>query len=155
MADKTSATTATASSSKEKITAVEQIKTALEANARSATFACGGSIGSKPVQIRFGESGQGITLDLPSHDANSTEFDAFLKTSQPATFAHAGKEVLDEDYRKAGKLDRGSFATDFCPYESGIVDTIAQMLVPQTKHFKHARSVKVRPSVLRLGLAYD
>ena len=36
-----------------------------------------------------------------------------------------------------------AFATDFWPYATGIVDTIAQMLAPQMQHSKHLRSIKV------------
>jgi hypothetical protein len=49
---------------------------------------------------------------------------------QPASFGLNGDDVLDETYRKAAKMNRSSFAIDFCPYEVGIIDTIAQMLLP-------------------------
>jgi hypothetical protein len=137
-------------------TLLEEIKASLATHARSATFACGGSIpllaSSKtsnasssfgPFQIRYGNSGSGITLVVPDSNASSQEFQELLKISQPATFARAGEEVLDEDYRKAGKLDRGHFATDFCPYTTGIVDTLTQILLPQTKQSTHDRSIKV------------
>jgi hypothetical protein len=138
---------------------MEQIKASLATHARSATFACGGSIGiqqtstnitpeisshSPPVQIRYGSNGLGSTLSIPGSESTSKEFKELLHVSLPATFARAGEEVLDEEYRKAGKLDRGHFATDFCPYATGIVDTLTQMLLPQTKQSKHNRSIKVR-----------
>ena len=55
-----------------------------------------------------------------------------MHACQPATFGHNGKDVFDELYRKATKMDRSAFSTDFCPYEVGIIDTIAQMLLPNT-----------------------
>jgi hypothetical protein len=137
---------------------MEEIKASLDIHARSATFACGGATPIKTtpagsttetiaftpsVQVRFGSNGLGNTLDIPGSEPSSTEFKELLKISQPATFARAGEEVLDEDYRKAGKLDRGCFTTDFCPYAVGIVDTLTQMLLPQTKQSKHVRSIKV------------
>jgi hypothetical protein len=128
---------------------MEQIKDSLATHARSATFACGGSIPieqhfySPPVQVRFGSNGLGSILTLPGSEPSSREFKDLLNGSEPATFARAGEEVLDEDYRKAGKLDRGHFATDLCPYAIGIVDTLTQMLLPQTKQSKHNRSIKV------------
>lgn len=137
-------------------TLMEDIKSSLANHARSATFACGGSLPIKgcaivsgnfssptPVQVRFGLNGLGSTLNFPGSDASSEEFKQLLRLSPPATFARGGEEVLDEDYRKAGKLDRGRFATDFCPYESGIVDILTQILLPQTKQSKHVRSIKV------------
>lgn len=137
---------------------MEQIKASLATHARTATFACGGSIPidrkstnvtteisshSPPVQVRYGSNGLGSTLNLPGSEPSSTEFKELLNVSLPATFARAGEEVLDEDYRKAGKPDRGHFATDFCPYADGIVDTLTHMLLPQTKQSKHDRSIKV------------
>lgn len=53
---------------------------------------------------------------------------------QPASFGYNGKDVLDESYRKATKMDRSAFSADFCPYELGIIDTIAQVLLPNAKH---------------------
>jgi hypothetical protein len=137
---------------------MEQIKTSLATNARTATFACGGSIPitptstntttetsspSPPVQVRYGSNGLGSVFNIPGSDPSSKEFKELLNVSLPATFGRAGEEVLDEDYRKAGKLDRGQFTTDFCPYAAGIVDTLTQMLLPQTKQSKHNRSIKV------------
>lgn len=40
--------------------------------------------------------------------------------------------MLDEEYRKAGKLDRSMFAVDFHPHDYAIVDVIAQTLLPGT-----------------------
>lgn len=60
---------------------------------------------------------------------------AMLESScQPASFGHNGEDILDETYRKATKLDRSAFSVDFCPYEVGIIDTIAQMLLPDSNH---------------------
>lgn len=85
---------------------------------------------SVPVDIRFGKSGEGMTSKLPEHSGSSKEFRNLLNTCQPASFGVGSKEVLNEEYRKAGKLDRAAFATTFCPYESGIINFIAQFLVP-------------------------
>ncbi|ORY10099.1 hypothetical protein BCR34DRAFT_615377 [Clohesyomyces aquaticus] len=49
---------------------------------------------------------------------------------QPTSFGYKGKDVLNESIRKATKLDRSEFSTDFCPCELGIVDTITQGLLP-------------------------
>lgn len=43
-----------------------------------------------------------------------------------------GKDVLDETYRKASKLDATDLCTDFCPYEAGIIDIVTQTLLPPT-----------------------
>ena len=38
--------------------------------------------------------------------------------------------MLDESYRQAVKLDSNQFSTSFNPYEVGIIDAIAQSLLP-------------------------
>jgi hypothetical protein len=96
-----------------------------------------------PVQIRFGENGKGITLTLPGVGSSSKELQELLAVCQPATFGRGGEDVLEEDYRKAGKLDHSAFATNFCPYEAGIIDVVTQLLLPQTAQGDHTRSIKV------------
>lgn len=95
------------------------------------------------VQVRFGVSGSGFTVNFNKEGPSSKDFEHLLKACQPASFGRAGEAILDEKYRKAGKLDRSQFATTFCPYEAGIVDVVTQLLVPQHKHGKHTRSIKV------------
>jgi len=57
-----------------------------------------------------------------------------LSDCQPASFGFNGEDVHDESYRRATKLDRSAFSIDFCPYELGIIDAIAQLLLPGTEH---------------------
>jgi hypothetical protein len=51
---------------------------------------------------------------------------------QPATFGRGQQDILDESYRKAGKLDPTQFSTNFCPYEAGIIDAVTTMLLNET-----------------------
>ena len=146
---------------------LKDLGASLALHAQSATFACGGSVPFItnadvdepdsfantsnnvevhkifPVQIRFGEKGKGNTLTLPGDERSSKEFQDLLAVCQPASFGRGGEDVFDEDYRKAGKLDRDAFATSFCPYEAGIVDIVAQLLLPQTSQDRHLRSIRV------------
>ncbi|KAL1606149.1 hypothetical protein SLS60_003550 [Paraconiothyrium brasiliense] len=118
---------------------------------KSATFACGGLV---PMDSFAGEAETTVTsstspfalcwdspnastriskLVFPIDDANHDQQASLLKLvedCQPASFGYKGEDVIDESYRKATKLDRTAFSTDFCPYELGIVDTIAQVLLP-------------------------
>lgn len=134
---------------------VEKLTTTLAAEKSKSTFACGGKIGivsdqseltkevqtsaedksldqspiSAPITIRFGPDGEGRTLLSPP----TTDDGPFLKllaACDPASFGIGGKEVHDEAYRKATKLDPADFCTDFCPYTSGIVNIVNQLLVP-------------------------
>ena len=103
-------------------------------------FACGGAIPlsneTDTVQLRYGPQNAGKYLTLPissspSHITDSTALQDLLAACAPATFGLGGKDVLDEAYRKAIKLPPTDFLTDFCPYKAGIVDVIAQLLVPE------------------------
>ena len=95
-----------------------------------------------PVQVRFGESGKGVTAVFPTN-TSSAELAELITACEPAPFGRGGKEVFDEEYRQAGKLDTTAFATSFCPYQAGIIDVVTQLLVPQIEHDKHMRSIKV------------
>ncbi|KAL8873488.1 MAG: hypothetical protein Q9174_001062 [Haloplaca sp. 1 TL-2023] len=61
-----------------------------------------------------------------------TQFDKLLKRCQVATFGLDGEDVLNEEYRKARKLDPTVFCTNFHPHDQGILDSIQQGLLPST-----------------------
>ncbi|KAH0368867.1 hypothetical protein KCU65_g3789, partial [Aureobasidium melanogenum] len=90
-------------------------------------------ITTRPVTIRYGPSGQGRILRLPTDTTNDPAFLNLVSTCEPATFGRGGKDVYDEQYRKATKLDTDDFLTDFCPYETGIIDIVQQLLMPSVK----------------------
>lgn len=145
---------------------LDDLSSCITAESRRSTFACGGILDlwdksavkygdnkdnippvsselKESVDVRFGASGEGVLLRLPHHTAASAEFQRLLAECQPVSFGRGAEEVLDEDYRKAGKLDCKAFATSFCPYEAGIVDVVSQLLLPQTRHDKHSHSIRV------------
>lgn len=137
---------------------------------RSSTFACGGSIPIKetvhptespskhprkddalstaPISIRW-DSSQGneaisvakITFPIIDPDGEAS-LARLAQDCQPASFGYKGKDVLDESYRKAAKMDRSAFSSDFCPYELGIIDTIAQVLLPNTREGVSKKGVR-------------
>ena len=138
---------------------LEAFSSALGEADDKSTFACGGSIPvilnqtttsreaksniesevfdqvitTKPITIRYGASGQGQILRLPTETTKDPAFLNLVSTCEPATFGREGKDVYDEQYRKATKLDASDFCTDFCPYETGIIDMISQHLMPSIK----------------------
>ncbi|KAK6858062.1 hypothetical protein PG995_005761 [Apiospora arundinis] len=59
-----------------------------------------------------------------------TSLKRLVQHCQPATFGRGGKDVYDESYRRAGKMDPTAFCTTFDPYTAGIIDTVAQVLLP-------------------------
>ncbi|KAI5205462.1 hypothetical protein E4T39_02975 [Aureobasidium subglaciale] len=91
-------------------------------------------IATKPVTIRYGPSGKGQTLRLPTDTNNDTAFTNLISSCEPAAFGRGGENVYDEQYRKATKLDVSDFCTDFCPYQTGIIDIVSQLLMPSVKH---------------------
>lgn len=56
--------------------------------------------------------------------------DELVQDCSPATFGRDGENVFDENIRKAGVLGAASFSTNFNPYDFGIVDAVAQELLP-------------------------
>jgi hypothetical protein len=87
-------------------------------------------ITAPPFALRFDTPSSGGKVTFPSSD--SSELERLLKACTPATFGSGGKDILDETYRKAGKLDRANFSVDFHPHDYGILDAIAQTLLPST-----------------------
>lgn len=77
-----------------------------------------------------------VTPDIESNLAKLVE------DCEPATFGRGVEDVYDETYRKAIKMDPRSFSSTFNPYEVGIVDTIAQTLLPTLRHSQQTRTVK-------------
>ena len=119
---------------------LKQLSDAVAGQAVNATFACGGSIDVSdlqdddvgqlnellcpPITIRWdNEDHHGrskVTLPLISDDVHGRdEFARLLSRCQPATFGVGGKDILDETYRKAGKLDKVDFSTSFHPHDCG------------------------------------
>lgn len=134
---------------------LNDLKSSIAEHGRTATFACGGSIPFKgsgsdnsrlastdPTQIRFGEQDRGIPVTLPADTASSKPLQQLLAACTPASFGRGGDEVVDEDYRKAGKLDSKDFTTNFCPYQNGIIDVVSQLLLPNATGDKNERGVK-------------
>jgi hypothetical protein len=112
----------------------------------SATFACGGSIptaqtSTTPVTLRW-DSSHSLNANArlrfpvdPADEPSIATLTDLAATCQPASFGHHGENVLDETYRRATKMDRSAFSVDFCPYEVGVIDTVAQMLLPNSRGY--------------------
>ncbi|KAK4215232.1 putative 2og-fe oxygenase family protein [Rhypophila decipiens] len=85
-----------------------------------------------PVTIRWDPSDASTPASQCkiTFPADSESLSALIGDMQQATFGLGGKDVLDESYRKALKLDTTAFSTNFCPYTAGIMDTVSRILVP-------------------------
>jgi hypothetical protein len=130
--------------------ALEELKVDLDGYQATAAYCLGGSLPiSYPapgVTIRFDNSPPIPEEDSPSiiHKIKfpfvgpsgpsklgmDDSMRNLLEACTPATFGHLGRDILDENYREAGKLDKESFSTNWNPYDYGIVDAIAQTLLP-------------------------
>jgi len=98
------------------------------------------TITTKPVTIRFGPTGTGQVLNVPTDVEQDSAFKELLDIVQPAQFGLNGRNVYDEEYRKATQLDPTEFCTNFSPYEMGIVDIISQALVPTVSDSRGIRA---------------
>ena len=56
---------------------------------------------------------------------------ALVKVCQPATLGIEGNDILDENYRKAIKLDASMFASSLHPHDYGIIESVQQNLFPK------------------------
>ncbi|KLJ06429.1 hypothetical protein EMPG_09266 [Blastomyces silverae] len=68
------------------------------------------------------------SLPVSEDTVLQSSFRQLVKECELATFGKGDKDILDEEYRKAGKMDTENFCTNFTPYEYGVVDTIVQAL---------------------------
>lgn len=137
---------------------LEGFEEALKKESRQATFTCAGrlpinlnpnltpsgdltprtnlkvheqTLTTKPIRIRWGANGAGKTLTLPIQTPKDDGLlQDLIATCHPATFGRAGQDILDPSYRRAGALGPADFLTDFCPYETGILDIVTQLLLP-------------------------
>ena len=111
-----------------------------------------GAVG--PVCIRWDSvglnAGAKITFPLQT-GSDRTVLGQLVSDCQPATFGRGRNDVLDETYRKAGKLDEDAFCTNFCPSDAGILDVIAQVLLPTVAEDSQLR--RVRAELYKLNVS--
>jgi hypothetical protein len=140
---------------------LDQLKEVVEDYQSKASYCCGGSIPisvsptgpsfanstncenqitTPPVAFRWDISGDGaacaihfpLTEIKNLNSTKSTLFNELLRSCASATFGRKDKDILDESYRKAGKLDRSQFSVDFHPHDYGILDAISQICFPRS-----------------------
>lgn len=151
---------------------LRELSAAVNGHAATATFACGGfvpivdesassavdpgkSIGCRPVTIRCDNPliDNNVSITFPQSNTNDhfdKQLQALLRTCGRATFGIGGQDVLDESYRKADKLDASQFSSNFHPHDSGILDSVQQILLPST--MRRSSDVIVGPQPLRAEL---
>lgn len=148
----------------------KELRESVAKETTSFTFACGGAIpivssldepGSEseagtedlrstcclPVDLRWDPQDPTVEsrktkLTFPLEPGTEGNLEQLLRDMAPATFGLGGRDVLDESYRKAAKLEPSQFSCTLNPYELGIVDVVAQTLLPSLRHSKQTRAVK-------------
>ncbi|OAQ79361.1 oxidoreductase [Purpureocillium lilacinum] len=127
------------------------VSAALTAVGDKEVFAIGGKIpvtgDTNPIVVRWDSPampslGRKVTFPVPTDE--QTAFDQLCKDCEPAAFGIGEKEVFDEEYRKAGKMDESRFCSSFDPSADGVVDTIAQALLHGARQNQIARGVKAQ-----------
>ncbi|KAH8824968.1 hypothetical protein DL96DRAFT_1817579 [Flagelloscypha sp. PMI_526] len=79
--------------------------------------------------VLFDQETRAPALVQLNENATPAALDQLTRFCDPATFGKGGEDVLDESYRKAGKLDKTQFATLFDVNGSGILDkTLPELL---------------------------
>ena len=127
-------------------TLLDEVSSAIDGEKAAALFACGGSLpitndcppddcsACRPVQISWataaGDRLDHLELPLDANRNRPNSFERLAQDCQSATFGRGKEDVLDETYRKAKKLNASQFLTNFNHYEVGIIDSVAQVLVP-------------------------
>jgi hypothetical protein len=87
-----------------------------------------------PITVRWdGKDGTSkrTTFDsAPIYRNGEPTLEDLVQDCEPATFGFNGEDVFDEAVRKAAKLEAYKFSTNFNPYDYGIVNIVAQELLP-------------------------
>ncbi|KZV73770.1 hypothetical protein PENSPDRAFT_602316 [Peniophora sp. CONT] len=61
--------------------------------------------------------------------ASSEQLEALMLACEPASFGRGGEDVMDEDYRKAGKLDVSRFSTPIVPERTTLARIVSDFLL--------------------------
>lgn len=160
----------------------EQLRKSVAEETTAFTFACGGtipiapstgeatpvaedleglrSISGLPVDLRWDPKDPAVQscqskITFPLEPATEGNLEQLIHDMSPATFGRGGEDVLDESYRKATKMDPSQFSATFNPYELGIVDAVAQALLPSLRHSKQPRAVKAELYKLNVSSLSD
>ncbi|PPQ99232.1 hypothetical protein CVT24_009251 [Panaeolus cyanescens] len=84
-----------------------------------------GTLSLSTTESKIFDRSKGGNTDLVDFMANDDEsLKALADSCAPASFGFGGQDVLDDNYRKAGKMDANDFAAQFTPLNHGVLDLI-------------------------------
>jgi hypothetical protein len=78
-----------------------------------------------------------------STTVDDAQVEQLVQACQPATSGIQQKDVLDESYRKAWKMDAVKFATNFNPINTGIIQAIHDLLLKDSESSIRAELYKL------------
>lgn len=157
---------------------LRQLRDTINQEHGRATFVCGGVVpivddkslsdiesdtsdlnpcACSPVTIRWDPSSRGdgvlskdTKLTFPLSDGAEGNLERLVRDCQPANVGRGGEEVYNEGYRKALKMSPEAFSINFNPYDLGIIDTIAQVLLPSTIDSRKCRAIRAELDTLNV-----
>ena len=88
-------------------------------------------------------------LVLPFPCEANAGLSALIKACQPSTFGPLGEEVPC-NHDSILELESSAFSTNFNPYDCGIADTIAQLLLPSISQTETLQLQGVRAELCKL-----
>jgi hypothetical protein len=101
----------------------------------TARYCCGGRVGisppeNLPLQDENSAKGSPLTLRWDDSEDGSGRKINFPNNDSPTSEFHAGVGVLADNCKATGFLDESHFSINFDPQFHGVLDIIAQILVP-------------------------
>lgn len=112
------------------------IRDSIESETASPSFVCGGSIPVEKVGIFWATSDDStarklsLPLDQQSPESSVNALQRLVRDCSPASFGRGQQDVIDPEYRKAGKLDTSQFASTFELSHHNILPDVEAFLLP-------------------------
>ncbi|KDQ10461.1 hypothetical protein BOTBODRAFT_178123 [Botryobasidium botryosum FD-172 SS1] len=117
----------------------KQLAQALSEHDNNPVF-CSGIWKASPADLVlfYGEDDGARRIKFPSTAA--AQLEALADACAKATFGHEHEDVLDESYRKAGKMDVEQFALKFDVNSSGLLEHVRRSLFPMDSKLRPVRA---------------
>ncbi|KAI0806929.1 hypothetical protein C8Q74DRAFT_23812 [Fomes fomentarius] len=95
--------------------------------------------------------GREIARKVDLSNATTDQMDHLAAECQPATFGRNDEDVLDETYRKAGKMDVEDFMLGFDVERAGLIDVVRTCLFPGEEETKPVKAELYKLNVYGQG----
>lgn len=146
-----------------------QLEKAIVDEKNSSAFVCGGIIPikdeaakpknqipklSNPVTIFWEpkDGSQAKKLVLPIKDSSDDSLRQLVADCEPAGFGRGQEDVMDPEYRKAGKLEPSQFVTSFHFMDFGLLEIIEKILAPPLDSEEKFTSRRIEAELYKLNV---